>query len=52
MKTGLYEGEFVLPAGLDPQGPPNVERYFDQRYGQYHRRLLPGRHDSRVAAAG
>lgn len=41
LKTGFYEGEFVLPPGLDPQGPPNVERYFDQRYDQYHRRLHP-----------
>jgi hypothetical protein len=40
-KTGYYEGEFVLPEGLDPQGPANVERYFDQRYAQYHRRLHP-----------
>jgi Domain of unknown function (DUF927) len=40
-KTGLYEGEFVLPEGLDPQGPPNVERYFDEHYHQYHRRLHP-----------
>jgi Domain of unknown function (DUF927) len=41
LKTGFYEGEFVLPPGLDPQGPANVERYFDQRYDQYHRRLHP-----------
>ena len=38
-KTGKHGAEFVLPEGLDPQGPPNIERYFDQRYGQYHRRL-------------
>ena len=30
---------FVLPDGLAPQGQPNVARYFDPRYGQYHRRL-------------
>jgi hypothetical protein len=24
---------------LDPQGPPNVARYFDEHYRQYHRRL-------------
>jgi hypothetical protein len=30
---------FVLPPGLAPQGQPNVERYFDPHYGQYHRRL-------------
>lgn len=41
LKTGYYEGEFVLPEGLDPQGPATVERYFDQRYAQYHRRLHP-----------
>ena len=41
LKTGFYEGEFVLPPGLDPQGPADVERYFDQRYDQYHRRLYP-----------
>jgi hypothetical protein len=39
LKTGYYEGEFVLPEGLDPQGPVQVERYFDPRYAQYHRRL-------------
>jgi hypothetical protein len=41
LKTGYYDAEFVLPEGLDPQGPANVERYFDQRYAQYHRRLHP-----------
>jgi hypothetical protein len=41
LKTGYYDGEFVLPEGLDPQGPANVERYFDQRYAQYHCRLHP-----------
>ena len=30
---------FVLPDGLAPQGQTNVERYFDPRYAQYHRRL-------------
>jgi putative DNA primase/helicase len=40
-KTGFFEGEFVLPEGLDSQGPANVERYFDLRYAQYHRRLHP-----------
>ena len=38
-KTGKHGAVFVLPEGLDPQGPPNVARYFDQRYRQYHRRL-------------
>jgi hypothetical protein len=41
LKTGHCKGEFVLPPGLDPRGPANVERYFDQRYAQYHRRLHP-----------
>jgi putative DNA primase/helicase len=31
--------EFVLPPGLATQGQPNVECYFDPRFGQYHRRL-------------
>ena len=30
---------FVLPPGLAPQVQSNVERYFDPRYDQYHRRL-------------
>jgi hypothetical protein len=34
--TGYHGLKFVLPRGLDPQGPPNVERNFDQRYAQYH----------------
>jgi hypothetical protein len=34
--TGYHGLKFVLPPGLDPQGPPNVERSFDQRYRQYH----------------
>ena len=38
-KTGKHGAVFVLPEGLDPQGQPNVDRYFDQRYRQYHRRL-------------
>jgi hypothetical protein len=38
-KTGRHRAVFVLPEGLDPQGPPNVARYFDERYHQYHRRL-------------
>jgi hypothetical protein len=47
-KTGFLSPElvspkrrqtFVLPHGLAPQGQSNVERYFDPRYGQYHRRL-------------
>jgi hypothetical protein len=41
LKTGYCGEKFVLPPGLDPQGPMNVERYFDQRYDQYHRRLHP-----------
>jgi hypothetical protein len=38
-KTGFYRKEFVLPEGLDPRGPANVARYFDERYAVYHRRL-------------
>ena len=47
-KTGFLSPElvsperlqiFVLPPGLAPQGQPNVERYLDPRYRQYHRRL-------------
>jgi hypothetical protein len=34
--TGYHGLKFVLPLGLDPQGPPNVERNFDQHYRQYH----------------
>src|SRR5208282_1769846 len=38
-KTGWRGPDFVLPEGLAPQGQLDVERYFDRRYGQYHRRL-------------
>ena len=38
-KTGKHGAVFVLPEGLDPRGSPNVERYFDEHYHQYHRRL-------------
>ncbi len=38
-KTGKHGAVFVLPEGLDPLGQPNVERYFDEHYHQYHRRL-------------
>jgi hypothetical protein len=37
--TGFHGLKFVLPPGLDPKGPLNVERNFDQRYRQYHDRL-------------
>jgi hypothetical protein len=37
--TGYHGLKFVLPLGLDPQGPPNVERNFKKRYRRYHRRL-------------
>jgi hypothetical protein len=37
--TGYRGLKFVLPRGLDPQGPANVERNFDQRYRRYHDRL-------------
>jgi hypothetical protein len=38
-KTGWHGADFVLPAGLSRNGQSNVERYFDPRYDQYHRRL-------------
>jgi hypothetical protein len=38
-KTGWFDGEFVFPEGLAPKGEANIERYFDWRYGRYHRRL-------------
>jgi hypothetical protein len=38
-KTGWRGSDFVLPEGLAPRGPAKVERYFDPRYAQYHRRL-------------
>jgi hypothetical protein len=37
--TGYHGSKFALPRGLDPQGPANVERNFDQRYRRYHDRL-------------
>jgi hypothetical protein len=37
--TGYRGLKFVLPRGLDPSGPANVERNFDQRYRRYHDRL-------------
>jgi hypothetical protein len=37
--TGYHGLKFVLPRGLDPQGPANLERNFDQRYRRYHDRL-------------
>jgi hypothetical protein len=40
-KTGWHEGTFVLPEGLDPKGRPGIERAFDVRYDQYHRKLHP-----------
>jgi hypothetical protein len=39
MMTGFHGLKFVLPPGLDPQGPPNVERNFHKRYRRYHNRL-------------
>ena len=38
-RTGFHGLKFVLPPALDPQGPPNAGRNFDQRYRQYHDRL-------------
>ena len=37
--TGYHGLKFVLPRGLDPSGPANVKRNFDQRYRRYHDRL-------------
>jgi hypothetical protein len=37
--TGFHGLKFVLPWGLDPNGPPNVERNLDERYREYHDRL-------------
>ena len=39
MKTGWFDGEFVLPEGLAPEEETHIERYFDWRYAPYHRRL-------------
>jgi hypothetical protein len=39
VRTGWFDGTFILPEGLAPVGEPNVARYFDPRYAVYHRRL-------------
>jgi putative DNA primase/helicase len=38
-KTGWHGDVFVLPEGLAQKAELNIERYFDPRYEQYHRRL-------------
>jgi hypothetical protein len=40
-RTGWCGEIFVLPKGMVSQEQANVERYFDPRYGQYHRKLHP-----------
>jgi len=39
IRTGWFNGKYVLPEGLAPVGEANIERYFDPRYAVYHRRL-------------
>ena len=39
IRTGWFDGKYVLPQGLAPVGEANIERYFDPRYALYHRRL-------------
>ena len=39
IRTGWFDGKYVLPEGLAPVGEANIERYFDPRYAVYHRRL-------------
>jgi len=39
IRTGWFDGKYVLPKGLAPVGEANIERYFDPRYALYHRRL-------------
>ena len=39
IRTGWFDGKYVLPERLAPVGEVNIERYFDPRYAIYHRRL-------------
>ena len=39
IRTGWFDGKYVLPERLAPVGEANIERYFDPRYAIYHRRL-------------
>lgn len=52
VKTGWFDGQYVLPPGLAPVGEVNIERYFDPRYAIYHRRLRQEGKVEGVACAG
>ena len=39
VRTGWFDGKYVLPEGLAPVGEANIVRCFDPRYAVYHRRL-------------
>jgi hypothetical protein len=39
VRTGWFDGAFILPEGLAPVGETNIAQYFDPRYALYHQRL-------------